>query len=201
MFDKLSANRRDLLIAPLLAAIPAALLDNRANASPVDSKQDLHQAAGSDHLGSTVAIVLPRLSSRRCSGAISSEPGLDYYLVKWYPGFHECPTLVRNRPAVRRGVWQPGGWRAGKTSSRTTRFRCRQAASSGALRERRTTTVSRRPARKPAVIAICGMGLITYHLVDRSKPERARAVSNAVHALIFTHTISGRSRSHSLPRT
>src|ERR1035437_11162605 len=36
MFDKLSANRRDLLIAPLLAAIPTALLGDRANASPVD---------------------------------------------------------------------------------------------------------------------------------------------------------------------
>ena len=32
----LSANRRDLLIAPLLAAIPGALLDDRADASPID---------------------------------------------------------------------------------------------------------------------------------------------------------------------
>ena len=36
MFDMLSANRRDLLIAPLLGAIPAALWDYRANASPID---------------------------------------------------------------------------------------------------------------------------------------------------------------------
>ena len=36
MFDMLSANRRDLLIGPLLAAIPGALLGDRANASPVD---------------------------------------------------------------------------------------------------------------------------------------------------------------------
>ena len=36
MMDNLSANRRDLLIAPLLAAMPAALLGGRADASPVD---------------------------------------------------------------------------------------------------------------------------------------------------------------------
>src|SRR5689334_20109925 len=36
MIDNLSANRRDLLIAPLLAAMPAALLGGRADASPVD---------------------------------------------------------------------------------------------------------------------------------------------------------------------
>ena len=36
MFDMLLANRRDLLVAPLLAAIPAALWDDRANASPID---------------------------------------------------------------------------------------------------------------------------------------------------------------------
>jgi hypothetical protein len=36
MFKMLSANRRDLLIAPLLAAIPGALLGDRADASPID---------------------------------------------------------------------------------------------------------------------------------------------------------------------
>ena len=34
MIDNLSANRRDLLIAPLLAAMPAALLGGRAAPHP-----------------------------------------------------------------------------------------------------------------------------------------------------------------------
>jgi hypothetical protein len=51
MIDNLSANRRDLLIAPLLAAMPAALLGGRADASPVDPAMTFTKVARADHLG------------------------------------------------------------------------------------------------------------------------------------------------------
>src|ERR1700732_4770677 len=41
MFKMLSANRRDLLIAPLLATPPGALLGDRADASPIDPNMTL----------------------------------------------------------------------------------------------------------------------------------------------------------------
>jgi hypothetical protein len=46
-----------------------------------------------------------------------------------------------------------------------------RAVLSGASHARRITTASRRDGSEPAVIAICGMGPITYHVVDASKPD------------------------------
>jgi hypothetical protein len=144
MFDMLSANRRDLLIAPLLAAIPGALLGDRANASPVDRNMTLTD----EIVWEAARNRPPNTVEQALLWGKSAEPALYYYLVKWYPGFMSAPHWYETDGCV---SWCPalGGWRAGKTSSRTTRFRCRRAASSGGSRARRITTASRRTAGSP----------------------------------------------------
>jgi hypothetical protein len=142
MFNMLWANRRDLLTAPLLATMPAGFWGDRAKASPID--QNMTSTILPDQIVWQAALTgQPKTVEQAPLWGKSSEPGLYYTLVKWYPGFMSAPHWYEtDRLCV--VVSGPGGWRVGKTSSRTTRFRCRRAASSGALRGRRITTASRR---------------------------------------------------------
>src|SRR5258708_12112109 len=89
MIDNLSANRRDLLIAPLLAAMPAALLGGRADASPVDPAMTFtklpphitwHKARNRP----------PKTVEQALLWSKSSDPAPYYYLVNCHPGYI-CP--------------------------------------------------------------------------------------------------------------
>ena len=115
-----SANRRDLLIAPLLAAIPAALLGDRADASPIDPGMTFTRLP--DQIVWEAGNVPPKTVEQAPLWGKTSEPGLYYTLVRWYPGFHERAALVRDRPAVRRGLrhlvgGERGGFCAGRHGS------------------------------------------------------------------------------------
>src|ERR1035441_9452701 len=84
MIDNFFANRRDLLIAPLLAAIPIALLGDHADASPVDPAKTFTKLP--DQITWEKARNRPpKTVEQALLWGKSSEPGLYYYLVKWYP--------------------------------------------------------------------------------------------------------------------
>ena len=90
IFNMLSANRRDLLIAPLLAAIPGVLLGDRADASPIDPNMTFTKLP--DQITWEAARNRPpNTVEQALLWGKSSEPGLYYYLVKWYPGFMSAP--------------------------------------------------------------------------------------------------------------
>jgi hypothetical protein len=90
MSDMPSANRRDLLIAPLLAAIPAALFGDRAYASPIDPNMTFTRLP--DQIVWQRGPNRPPNTVEQASlWSKSSEPGLYYYLVRWYPGFMSGP--------------------------------------------------------------------------------------------------------------
>ena len=90
MIDDLSANRRDLLIAPLLAAMPAALLGGRADASPVDPAMTFTKLP-EQITWEKARNRPPKTVEQALLWSKSSEPGLYYYLVKWYPGYMSAP--------------------------------------------------------------------------------------------------------------
>jgi hypothetical protein len=90
MFNMLSANRRDLLIAPLLATLPGALLGDRADASPIDPNMTLTKLPD-QIIWEAARNRPPNTVEQALLWGKSSEPGLYYYLVKWYPGFMSAP--------------------------------------------------------------------------------------------------------------
>jgi hypothetical protein len=169
MFDMLSANRRDLLIGPLLAAIPGALLGDRANASPVDPNmtftrlpdQIIWQAARNRP---------PNTVEQALLWGKSSEPGLYYYLVKWYPGFMSAPHWYETD---RLCVVVSGTWWVASGEDFEPNDTVPMPAGSFIRRVARTPHYDgvKKDGSEPAVIAICGMGPITYHVVDPSKPD------------------------------
>ena len=90
MIDAFFTNRRDLLIAPLLAAIPTALLGDHADASPVDPAKTFTKLP--DQITWEKARNRPpKTVEQALLWGKSSEPGLYYYLVKWYPGYMSAP--------------------------------------------------------------------------------------------------------------
>ena len=78
MFNMLSANRRDLLIAPLLAAVPGALLGDRANASPVDPNMTFTKLPD-QIVWEAARNRPPNTVEQALLWGKSSEPGLYYY--------------------------------------------------------------------------------------------------------------------------
>ena len=75
MIDNLSANRRDLLIAPLLAAMPAALLGGRADASPVDPAMTFTKLPEQITWEKARNRPPKTVEQGRCSGANRPSPG------------------------------------------------------------------------------------------------------------------------------
>src|SRR5260370_42191510 len=90
MIHKLRANGRELLIAPLLAARPAALLGGRAGASPVDRGMTFTKLP-EQITWEKARNRPPKTVEQALLWSKSSEPGLYYYLVKWYPGYMSAP--------------------------------------------------------------------------------------------------------------
>jgi hypothetical protein len=169
MFDKLSANRRDLLIAPLLAVIPAALLGDRADASPIDPNKTFTKL--SDQITwEAPRNRPPKTVEQALLWGNSSEPGLYYYLVKWYPGFMSAPHWYETD---RLCVVVSGTWWVASGEDFEPNDTVPMPAGSFIRRVARTPHYDgvKKADKEPAMIAICGMGPITYHLVDPSKPN------------------------------
>jgi hypothetical protein len=168
MFD-IAANRRELLIAPLFAALPAALLADGADASPINPAMTFtklpDQITWKSGAGRPPQTVEQAELWRK-----SSEPGLYYYLVKWYPGYMSAPHWYETDRlcVVVSGTW----WVASGTDFQPNDT-VPMPAGSFIRRVARTPHYDgvKKDGKEPAVIAICGMGPITYHAVDPSQPE------------------------------
>jgi hypothetical protein len=100
----------------------------------------------------------------------SSEPGLYYYLVKWYPGFMSAPHWYETD---RLCVVVSGTWWVASGEDFEPNDTVPMPAGSFIRRVARTPHYDgvKKDGREPAVIAICGTGPITYHVVDPSKPD------------------------------
>jgi hypothetical protein len=169
MFYMHLANRRDLLIAPLLAAFPAALWNDRAEASPIDPNMTFTRLPD-QIVFQAGANRPPRTVEQAPLWGKSSEPGLYYYLVKWYPGFMSAPHWYESD---RLCVVVSGTWWVASGEDFEPNDTVPMPAGSFIRRVARTPHYDgvKKDGKEPAVIAICGMGPITYHAVDPSKPE------------------------------
>jgi len=169
------SSRRDLLIAPLLAALPLALLGDRALAAPdpamtiVKSPDEITWA---DMFNSGEGAKIYAAGGKIVSiGALYGDPskaGIYYVLMRWYPGFMSAPHWYETDRlcVVVSGTW----W---VTSGETFDPASTVPAPAGTFVRR----VARTPhydgvkadGKEPATIAICGVGPITAHWIEADK--------------------------------
>jgi hypothetical protein len=168
MLDLSSANRRDLLLAPLLATIPAALLGDRAEASPIDPAMTYTRLP--DQIVWEARNRPPKTVEQAPLWGKTSEPGLYYTLVRWYPGFMSAPHWYETD---RLCVVVSGTWWVASGEDFAPEDTVPMPAGSFIRRVARTPHYDgvKKDGPEPAVIAICGMGPMTYHAVDPSKPD------------------------------
>jgi hypothetical protein len=168
MFDTLSAHRRHLLLAPLLAAIPA-LLGDRAQASPVDPKMTFTQLPD-QIVWEQSRNRPPRTVENAYLFSKSTEPGIYFNLTKWYPGYMSAPHWYETDRlcVVVSGIWWVASGEDFEPNDTTP-----MPAGSFIRRIARTPHYDgvKKDGEEPMVIAICGIGPIKYNLVDPSQPD------------------------------
>lgn len=165
--DPIQAGRRDLLLAPLLAALPMALAAN-ASASPLDPAQTVIRPPAEHAWIPNKGY--PERSVDMCPLAGDpNQPGLYYTLVRWWPGYMSAPhTYTSDRLCVVvSGTW----WC--NSGADFDPAACVQVPAGSFVRRVAGTphydgVIRGHP--DPVIIAICGVGPVNYALTDPSKP-------------------------------
>ena len=167
-----AATRRGLLLAPLLAALPAALIADPAHAIDPNETQvtlpDQYQwKPGLPDAPAQSVETVPVFGA-------TDKPGLYVVLIKWHPGFMSAPhTYVSDRLCfVISGTW----W---VNSGENFEPENTVPVPAGGFVRRVAHTPHydgvRKGGKEPAVIGIFGQAPIEFKLVDPTKP-RVRAV-------------------------
>ena len=165
--DETSATRRDLLLVPLLAALPMALAGSAA-ASPLNPEQTIIRTP--DQLAWVPNKGYPARSVEMCllTGDLNA-PGLYYTLIRWWPGYMSAPhTYTTDRfCVVVSGTWWCNSGADFDPAS------CVPVPAGSFVRRVAGTPHYDGVIRahdEPVIIAICGMGPVNYKLVDPSQP-------------------------------
>lgn len=164
----LAANRRDLLLAPLLAAAAAALGTGAAHAAGVDPTQTI--VTPPDRIPWQPLYNFPAGMAEQAQmfGRIS-DPGQYFVLIRWHPGYMSAPHFYETD---RLCVVLSGTWYVASGSDFAPEATVPVPAGSFVHRVAGTPHYDGVKAgiEEPAIIAISGIGPIHYHLTDTSKP-------------------------------
>ena len=107
MIETVLTTRRDLLIAPLLAALPVALSSREADAAGPDPTMTIVTLP--QEIVWVRAEGFPENSVEQAPlWSKTSESGLYYVLVRWYPGYISAPHWTRPT-AIASSSPAPGG--------------------------------------------------------------------------------------------
>ncbi len=167
----MGASRRDLLLAPLLAALPQLLTMADAAAAPDPAKTIVVPAkaiAFEPQLGQP-----PGRNEEAHLFSKPSDPGLYLTLVRWFPGWMSAPHhyATDRLCVVLSGTW----W---VTSGEVFDPGSTVPVTAGGFVHRVAGTNHydgvKANGTEPAVIAICGMGPITFTPVNPSDPKVRR---------------------------
>lgn len=163
----MTETRRDLLMLPLLAALPG-LLGTRANASPIDRSQTIYTLPGDIAWHPNPGYPPDSVDMAPLFGSLN-EPGLYYTLVRWHPGYMSAPHFYATDRlcVVVSGIWwinSGADFDPGATVPVPAGTFIRRVAHTPHY------DGVKADGAEPAVIAICGMGPVGYQLNDPSKP-------------------------------
>jgi hypothetical protein len=165
--DDLAATRRGLMLAPLLAALPAALFPDPARAIDPNQTQvtlpDQMQWKPWNAGGPTGS-----MESAAVFGAID-KPGPYAILVRWHQGYMSAPhTYVTDRLCfVVSGTWWVNSGENFEPEATVP------VPAAGFVRRVANTPHYdgvRKDGKEPAVIGIFGYGPVEFKLIDPSKP-------------------------------
>jgi hypothetical protein len=166
--DELLSGRRELLIAPLLAALPLALGSETARADKLNPDWTIVRAPDQIKWQTSPSMAPNSVEQATLFGA-TTEPGLYFVLVKWHPGYMSAPhSYVTDRLcAVVSGTWWVNSGADFEPENTIP-------APAGSFVRRVAGTPHydgvKADGKEPAVIAICGMGPVGLKWVDPSKP-------------------------------
>lgn len=164
----METDRRDLLLAPLLAALPQLLAAGAAEAAPDPTKTIVVPAKDivfEPALGAPPkSVEMAELYSK------SSQPGIYLNLTRWYPGWMSAPHYYATD---RLCVVVSGTWWVTSGDNFDPASTVPVPAGSFVRRVARTSHYDGVKAGEPepATIAICGIGPIEFTAVDPSQPK------------------------------
>ena len=160
--------RRDLLVAPLLAAAAASLIARSATAAGADPS--MTQIVRADQIPWKPLYNFPEGTAEQASMQSSvGEPGQYFVLIRWHPGYMSAPHYYE---ADRLCVVLSGTWWVASGEDFAPESTVPVTAGGFVRRVARTPHYDgvKRDATEPAIIAISGIGPIHYHLTDPSQP-------------------------------
>ena len=161
------APRRNLLLLPLLAALPAALA-GEGWAGERNPDQTTLTLPGEIPWKTRPDWPKDSVANAELFGSLNT-PGIYYTLIKWYPGYMSAPhTYVTDRLCV----VVSGIWWVNSGADFDPRHCVPVPAGTFVRRVAHTPHYDGVPAdgQEPAVIAICGIGPAGQRYVERGKP-------------------------------
>jgi hypothetical protein len=165
--DELLSGRRELLWAPLLAALPLALSAEQAEADKINPDWTIVRLPDQIKWQSQAAFA-NGFETAPLFGSIN-EPGLYLILVKWYPGYMSAPhTYATDRLCV----VLSGTWWVNSGADFEPENTVPAPAGSFVRRVARTPHYDgvRADGKEPVTVAIFGMAPVNLELIDPSKP-------------------------------
>jgi hypothetical protein len=163
------ATRRGLLLAPFLAALPLALSDIPALASPINPSQTQIASPGAIKWSGWINGFPPHSGEMAALHGDLNKPGPYLVLMKWYPGYMSAPhTYATDRLSlVLSGTWWVNSGADFDPDSTVP-----VPAGSFVRRVARTPHYDgvKKNASEPAVIGLFGIAPVQFELVDPSKP-------------------------------
>jgi hypothetical protein len=167
--DTITTTRRDLLVAPLLAALPMALLP-RGSEAALDPAMTITTLPDKIAWSSTPGF--PEKSVDQAAlWSKTADEGLYYVLVRWQPGYMSAPHWYETD---RYCVVVSGTWWVASGDKFDPESTVPMPAGSFIRRVAKTPHYDgvKAGGQEPAVIAICGIGPINFHATEPGTPWR-----------------------------
>ena len=162
-----SAARRDVMLAAFAAYLPIGFAGSAA-ASPLNPEQTIIRPPGQLQWKANPAFPEPCVDNCLLTGD-TSQPGLYYTLVRWWPGFMSAP---HHYTTDRFCVVVSGTWWCNSGADFDPAACVPVPAGSFVHRVAGTPHYDGvvRGHPEPAIIAICGVGPVNFALSDPSRP-------------------------------
>ena len=164
---ELTLQRRSLLFAPMLAALPQLLM-SEARASPLDPAQTM--ITPPDKINWQTRPNWPKDSVAQANlFSDSTQAGLYYVLIKWYPGYMSAPHFYATD---RLCVVVSGTWWCNSGADFDPKSCVPVPAGSFVRRVAHTPHYDGvvKQGTEPVVIAICGQGPVNLTYIEPDKP-------------------------------